>query len=280
MQKKHKREQVILDELVMRFFVTLLAFIPSISLGAVEKGHDFTKDDCYICHLLAEDGNILKTKEKFTYQCGLCHNEVISSACLHKVNIPTARNNVPVMLPLSSSGEITCNTCHDVHWPRINSQGIKTHYLRNGICATDLCLYCHDAASMKHAGVLKTAHLRPATTTSPNSNGIDPLSMVCLSCHDGLMGQSQMPKQNNLLEAICTFPGQKIDHPVGRDYVDALRQGGVKNSLLPVEELNRQIPFFENKISCGSCHDPYSAKKKKLRVDNYRSKLCLSCHKR
>jgi predicted CXXCH cytochrome family protein len=64
-------------------------------------------------------------------------------------------------------------------------------------------------------------------------------------------------------------------HPVGVDYMLArARRGG----LLPVGALNPAIKLIEGKVSCNSCHDPYSKERKQLVMSMSGSKLCLSCH--
>lgn len=267
-------------KVICSFLITLLPVIPSIAFCSSGNGHYFTKKDCTICHLVAKNGGITKTKENFTYQCGLCHKEIISALCLHKIDTPFTghKNVITALLPLSSSGEMTCNTCHDVHTAPHTPQAINTHYLRNAMCATDLCLLCHEESTLKHSGIFITAHLRPISPERSGTQEVDQLSRVCLSCHDGLIAKSELPGEISS-NGGCSTAGKNVSHPVGVNYLEAINKRGEKNALRPLEEVNKNILFFENKISCGSCHDPYSAKKQKLRIDDDRSKLCLACHK-
>ena len=53
---------------------------------------------------------------------------------------------------------------------------------------------------------------------------------------------------------------------------------GAKTDLKPMATVDRRLRFFNGKVGCGSCHDPYSTIHKKLVMSDENSKLCFSCH--
>ena len=73
-------------------------------------------------------------------RCYACHDEGPS----HHTGI-APRKPVPVSLPLSSTGRITCGTCHFVHGDH-NSFGA---YLRLDNARGGLCLSCHELSELE-----------------------------------------------------------------------------------------------------------------------------------
>ena len=67
-------------------------------------------------------------------------------------------------------------------------------------------------------------------------------------------------------------------HPIGMDYEARRSLRGRKTDLRPMDLVDRRIRFFNGKVGCGSCHDPYSTIEKQLVMSDEQSKLCYSCH--
>ncbi|MCK5056725.1 MAG: hypothetical protein KAT34_08720 [Candidatus Aminicenantes bacterium] len=96
----------------------------------------------------------------------------------------------------------------------------------------------------------------------------------CLSCHDGVTavdihmtpGVSDQSKPKGL----------GLSHPVEINYENVyLKKRGTYN---PPELLDPRIKLDKNNITCLSCHDENSSHKNHLVMENYRSRLCFSCH--
>lgn len=103
--------------------------------------------------------------------------------------------------------------------------------------------------------------------TSPTATQIYPaqpsgVSLVCLSCHDGTLGSSQL--------SVSGGPDLRNDHPVSMDY--------------PVGNSNYRTPsggvkLFEGKVECPSCHSVHDPTNTPfLRISNSGSAMCLTCH--
>jgi predicted CXXCH cytochrome family protein len=67
-------------------------------------------------------------------------------------------------------------------------------------------------------------------------------------------------------------------HPIGVVYDDARGRQGAKTDLKPIAMVDRRIRFFNGKVGCGSCHNPYSTIEKRLVMSDRGSELCLACH--
>jgi predicted CXXCH cytochrome family protein len=73
-----------------------------------------------------------------------------------------------------------------------------------------------------------------------------------------------------------TFP--RFKHPVGISFRQiAARYPDEFNSP---STLPQEMRLFEGKIGCGTCHNGYSKEKYMLVMNNWRSKMCLTCHKK
>jgi len=225
----------------------------------------------------------------------------------HPVGVaPTMR--VPDDLPLDH-GTVTCLTCHLDGGPEGHSRASRTHdgMLRRA-SAPALCVSCHTgrqhSAKAMHAAYSGRAHLRrrgsaerrmlnaeSSLLRTPNlalstSIALDDESRTCLSCHDG----------TTATDIGLGSDGGPITHASGHPVGVAYRSiGGLASSsivaptgsggtllgygqLVPVSTLDPRIRLFDGNIGCGSCHSPYSQEHGLLVMDNYRSRLCLSCH--
>jgi predicted CXXCH cytochrome family protein len=143
--------------------------------------------------------------------------------------------------PLDKARTLSCVTCHDC---------------KGGSCILrlkkeELCRACHDC-TQGMACLIGTAHVG-------DSKELGARISDCEACHDGTVGPLIVTKVMGA-------------HPVGVIYG---RQKSLRNN-----PRDARIVLVNGKVTCVSCHDPYSRKDKKLVMGNENSKLCLSCHNR
>jgi predicted CXXCH cytochrome family protein len=100
---------------------------------------------------------------------------------------------------------------------------------------------------------------------------LDKYSLHCLECH-GRHGDPDSTRVDANL--ILRHAGERMNHPIGRDYARAARFGGYR----PVSQLSRHVLLPGGMISCVSCHKGYSREHGGLLRDNRGSALCLECH--
>jgi predicted CXXCH cytochrome family protein len=110
----------------------------------------------------------------------------------------------------------------------------------------ELCRVCHDC-TQGMACVIGVAHM------GSSKNQLD-FIRDCQICHDGTLGKEI---------------GDPMDHTVNVDY-----QPNKDFKTLR----DRRVVLFDGKITCVSCHNPYSTTTARLIKDNTSSKLCLTCH--
>ncbi len=110
---------------------------------------------------------------------------------------------------------------------------------------------------------------------------LDPASMECIDCHS--IVSMAVPAE------VCHAGG--CDHPIGVDYALLSSQNP---ALVKPASLNPGVKLVGNKISCVTCHVPYSnadhealSQKRSLMpaipdpmlsIDNTASALCSACH--
>lgn len=104
---------------------------------------------------------------------------------------------------------------------------------------------------------------------------IDPVSMECISCHDGTIAKVTNHRisegNTNRVKSIETIKGA---HPIGMDY-DKFRWD---KTYVPAENLAADIILIDGRVGCASCHNLLGRNDKYLAVDNSKSSLCFSCH--
>lgn len=203
--------------------------------------------------------------------CAECHR--FRSGFSHPVGVVPSMA-VPAVLPLEG-GQLTCLTCHD---PANHETAAQRHdpLLRAGVGAEHLCGQCHtsnqhSARSMHPIG-LGRAHIE-SKRSAGDSAGLDAESRTCLGCHDGTLAKDVGIGREG------SFNSHGATHPVGITYSrrGAAGSGGY-GELRPASALDGRIRLFNQQVGCGSCHSPYSSEESLVVINNYRSRLCLSCH--
>ena len=107
---------------------------------------------------------------------------------------------------------------------------------------------------------------------------LDPFSRNCLTCHDGGHARDiAVDYRNTPGTKIVSFDGTK-QHPIGMDY-SAYVDRDLKN-YKPVSAFNSKMIFVKGRVGCLTCHNPLNPEKSHLVMSDYRSTLCLTCHKK
>jgi len=209
--------------------------------------------------------------------CSRCHWKITENYS-HPVEVIPSGSKIPEDLPLSWNGRMTCSTCHDIHGRAENDRGERTFFLRRPARGKKFCMACHEqnpidviaARKNSHKGIIPYAHTAKYVVESPGI-GIDPISMECLSCHDGSGGKAV---ESRIGAGTWKHgEGSAGPHPIGVSYsLSRARKGGLK----PEKIIDKNLKLFNGMVGCGTCHDPYSKRDKKLVLK--RRDLCVSCH--
>jgi predicted CXXCH cytochrome family protein len=111
----------------------------------------------------------------------------------------------------------------------------------------EMCQVCHDC-SQGMACLIGTAHMGSAANIKIQIKD-------CEACHDGMLAGSVGGPQGHV----------DVYYMAGRDFNAAL---------------DHRVILVDGRVTCISCHDPYSSEPKRLVMSNHRSRLCLECHRK
>jgi predicted CXXCH cytochrome family protein len=288
MNMKNKIPFILIFLLIIAFYTIAYTIIIN------EPPHHFRLEECIQCHVsMPVDGAKKETPMRFVDNinrlCYRCHTQDIQLS--HPVGMrPSMR--VPADMPLDEKGEVTCATCHNIHQSRENILTDKTYLLRRNTIGKTFCIACHAqdegkkgsetfSVGMKkiikptHREFISEAHGFKKYMVIDRNSPIDPVSAECIGCHDGTVGSDT---QIVIGAGIWQHGEMGVSsHPIGVSYAAAQAND---RTLRHMSELNPAIKFFDGKIGCGSCHDPYSISKTQLVMNNKGSALCLECHKK
>jgi predicted CXXCH cytochrome family protein len=178
--------------------------------------------------------------------------------------------------------------------------------------ANQICIVCHTPhnsdASITQAPLWNHTTTTATFTMYSNANTLDgvvdntpnPISKMCLSCHDGVTAiDSYGGASGTILLNTTNFPGTKAnlgsslanDHPISMTFTSSTATADKElwdPSTTSVTDLGGTIKdkmLFNDKIECASCHDVHnsgtsSTHGKMLLLSNTASALCLTCHKK
>jgi predicted CXXCH cytochrome family protein len=267
-----------------RFFIIIpvLFGIAAVIQAMLNNPHEFPATDCILCHQVGASNQILGTGENITPLCESCHPNLFSEGYMHPVDIQPIDVSVPADLPLTSDGYLTCNTCHDVHSSPETPFGTKSYFLRRYESGVAFCSSCHGQGltDLGHQAALGEAHFTSDYIATDPFADCDPMSINCISCHDGSVGVS-VPVNTGVWIHQQTYLGDSHDqggHPICFDYNTAQMKPGRKTDLRPSPMIDSRIQFFDGKMGCGTCHNPYHLEYKHLVLQNQESQLCFACH--
>jgi predicted CXXCH cytochrome family protein len=98
-------------------------------------------------------------------------------------------------------------------------------------------------------------------------------SKACLACHDGIVASAVFPEGAGLRGL-----GRMGNHPIYVSYTQAyLRK---PEEYVAPSLLNPKVKLVDGQIECTTCHALNSREPAMLVVSDYRSALCLSCHRK
>jgi predicted CXXCH cytochrome family protein len=180
-----------------------------------------------------------------------------------------------------------------------------------------ICVFCHTPHQATPAAPLwnhtQTGVASYGVYVSPTldaadiadiGGGVD-VSNLCMSCHDGTLGVNDLGNPANdtggnpamgsgteldasgrILAARPTNMGTSLsdDHPVNFTYDSALASadGGLVTPFSSAYvDAAQEIPLFNGKVQCASCHDPHdNTNEPFLTKTNSGSQLCSTCHQK
>ena len=252
--------------------------------------HFFSSNDCIDCHFTVPspgEPRPFRFNRPITTLCMRCH------AGLHPLShvvdvVPSMA--MPPGMPLDGLGMMTCATCHDPHRNRIDSHtGERTYYLRVDKVGKEFCLLCHNTPSrpgdarifapgggITHRRSMTLSHGFANLSDTGRHSTLDPLSKLCVSCHGG--GEENADVQKLGSGVWVHGSGIGLSHPVGVDYYNATRR---HDKFVPMDRVDQRIKFFDGRVGCCSCHDPYSkggGQGLVMSDDGSYQPLCMACH--
>ncbi len=203
----------------------------------------------------------------------------------------------------TSGTQTLCGFCHIPHGGNTSTSGLPLWARRTAGSGTYSITYTPYGST-----VAGSAGTTLSGTTVPAVPG--PMSLACLSCHDGAWGlgiitkngfdNPELPFQGNVVSGTDSrldptkFTGAynpvigsaatgslTNDHPVGLDYRGtAASKAGLKDATGgEVVGTYASYPLFNGKLECGSCHDPHTENNKFLRTPSAnQSVFCQECH--
>lgn len=240
-------------------------------LNTIDDPHDVP---CVQCHPNARGGDRPEQydiAEDSIELCRRCHDR----EDLHPVNVPlpASVDKESMWLPLGRGefyGKIVCLTCHNIHANNLYRNLLRGEDLSRRSREEFLCSTCHGTGLMS-----KSPH--------------DPKSKSCSFCHTKTP-QSDLPLAKFLRPDIqnrCNFCHDTL-------------YGGHYLTVNPFPDLaddfrnDLDIPLFQNRFTCISCHDPHSVENRKTKMlrDDYlklaaesnrinphwKDVMCISCH--
>lgn len=259
----------------LRWFVFLvgaigcITFVIAIASNSAKK-HDFT-GKCQLCHVEipksdASYEDMIFVTERIDDLCSNCHK--MDKRSSHPTGI-TPSKQIPLEKYLDKEGRLTCVTCHEVH----KEEG---DLLRGHTQGRSFCFVCHNeellGVNWRHNLVVTYAHTPGKLAQEQSAGPLDKASIECLGCHDGTISKMAQAE----VKGGEFQHGIGLSHPIGIEYPKVSR----KNDYIPLDALPEEIQLFDGKISCLSCHNPYTKEKYLLVMDNKRSRLCLACHRK
>lgn len=166
----------------------------------------------------------------------------------------------------------TCKFCHTPHQAQVVAGGGSPLWNHKTTAVATYTLYSSPSFS--------------ASITQPG-----PTSKLCLSCHDGTVAVDSFANRGVLVSGTHFITATNMvggggnlasDHPIAFTYDAALASadGGLVTPVSTnyVDSL-RQVPLYNGKMECASCHTSHdNAFGNFLRMSNASSALCSKCH--
>lgn len=162
--------------------------------------------------------------------------------------------------------------------------GSPHDFTTGGAEPRDLCLPCHTPHLTQARRPLldqRPEAREPWRAYRSGSVELDNASLMCLSCHDGVIASDIYSRAHSLAlaEQVGTsrLGSQALrSHPLGIEYPAG------RADYHPAEQVtSRGLPLPGGRIQCTTCHDPHNRGRHDglLVISNRRSALCLACHR-
>lgn len=164
--------------------------------------------------------------------------------------------------------------------------GSKHDFSQSPIRSQDLCTPCHvphiapGRAPLLDKRPAARGRYRPYDATSSD---LDATSMLCLSCHDGVIASDVFTSAHGTQWARQTTGspfggGGATGHPIGVLY-PIFASSTYQTEASVVADGAIKLPG--GRVQCISCHDPHNTGRHDgmLVKSNAGSRLCLSCHR-
>jgi predicted CXXCH cytochrome family protein len=223
--------------------------------------------------------------------CNRCHTKAFVTIEIHPVNVPVAdemKHRIPTTWPLYN-GKLSCLTCHDAIPQTYNDFPVKwtnPRFLRGAPYQNkvDFCLTCHPKSKFEKE--------------NPHKKQLDAqgniIKQSCLTCHE----EAPDPDKNNNINTVA-LRGDSIclgchpEHSAGHRPLKgpiALSSDMLASIKKADKERSLKIPFINNHMQCGTCHNPhekgvlrqndaaYGAGEKYFLRANGEYDLCIICH--
>ena len=246
--------------------IVVILFAAVFVYSIQDNTHDFSKDDCAICHVdTLKDLTRLKTMD--SSKCLSCHSDVEKTQS-HPVDFVSSRH-IPDDMPLVE-GKLTCITCHYTHPFSINTGRVSYYLLRRPGRGEIFCSACHKVDEKGHI-LFDKVHMGSYKELDRGSP-IDMQSLQCIECHDSFLDKPV----RTLGAGTWSHFDRKKNHPIGISYENAFAKK--PRGFNPPGMLPKEIRLINGKIGCGTCHSTYSKEKYMLVMSNHKSRLCLVCH--
>ncbi len=157
-----------------------------------------------------------------------------------------------------------------------------------------ICIFCHTPHNANSKVALWSHELSSATYTlypgpsedvrsSLETDPTDPTgsTKLCLSCHDGTIAVGDYYGSLNNESGLGVITGRtligtdlSVHHPVS---IELIAKTGTE-LVNPMLDPDANSKLEDDKVECGSCHDPHKTATNFLRTPTDNGQLCTECH--
>jgi predicted CXXCH cytochrome family protein len=191
--------------------------------------------------------------------CNRCHKSEFARADIHPVGLtPSKEVKIPSDMPLQN-GKLSCETCHQSSLQEsaqhIDSVGKDNpNFLRrSGMSRNEFCFLCHLQETYRrlnpHLQVDEHGHIKKET---------------CLLCHASLPDIFLFGPKNVIFitddpneYCIGCHPGFSENHPAGGRHLVKPSEKIMKSLETSVQRIGVELPLYDGKIVCATCHNPH-----------------------
>ncbi len=162
--------------------------------------------------------------------------------------------------------------------------GSMHDFTQQGDKSLDLCTPCHTPHLPLPRGARPDGGPDRGRLVTYQSDGValDSASLVCLSCHDGVIA-SDVYTASHATQFASQFGTSRLGggllagHPIGVKYPassETYRPAGAVTA-------GGRVKLPDGRVQCISCHDPHNTGRHPgmLVQSNAGSRLCLACHR-